>query len=72
MALVDSDSGESDNVELKDIGTDNGSPPAWAGALDETQFLLTRLRTKIDNLVEIHAKQLTRPTLDDTSQVCRF
>ncbi|KYQ54780.1 Syntaxin-16 [Trachymyrmex zeteki] len=66
VALVESDSGESDNVELK--GVDSDAPPAWADALEETQYILSRLRVKIDSLVELHSKQLTRPTLDDTSQ----
>jgi len=72
VALVESDSGGSDNVELKGVSMDNGAPPAWADALEETQYILSRLRVKIDNLVELHSKQLTRPTLDDTSQVCTF
>lgn len=70
VALVESDSGGSDNVELKGVSTDNGAPPVWADALEETQYILNKLRVKIDSLVELHSKQLTRPTLDDTSQVC--
>ncbi|XP_012062705.1 PREDICTED: syntaxin-16 [Atta cephalotes] len=66
VALVESDSGASDNVELK--GVDSDAPPTWADALEETQYILSRLRVKIDNLIELHSKQLTRPTLDDTSQ----
>ncbi|XP_012217421.1 syntaxin-16 [Linepithema humile] len=68
VALVESDSGGSDNVELKGVNTDSGAPPVWADALEETQYILSRLRVKIDSLVELHSKQLTRPTLDDTSQ----
>lgn len=68
VALVESDSGASDNVELKGVNTDSGAPPVWADALEETQYILSRLRVKIDSLVELHSKQLTRPTLDDTSQ----
>ncbi|XP_032665939.1 syntaxin-16 [Odontomachus brunneus] len=68
VALVESDSGGSDSVELKGINTDSGAPPAWADALEETQYILSRLRVKIDTLIELHSKQLTRPTLDDTSQ----
>ncbi|XP_014468050.1 PREDICTED: syntaxin-16 [Dinoponera quadriceps] len=68
VALVESDSGDSDSVELKGINTDSGAPPAWTDALEETQYVLSRLRVKIDSLVELHSKQLTRPTLDDTSQ----
>ncbi|XP_018393162.1 PREDICTED: syntaxin-16 [Cyphomyrmex costatus] len=66
VALVESDSDVSNNVELK--GMNNDAPPAWADALEETQYILSRLRVKIDSLVELHSKQLTRPTLDDTSQ----
>ncbi|CAK9821147.1 Stx16 [Anthophora plagiata] len=68
MALVGSDSGTSDNLELKNINLENNSPPVWIDALEETQYILSRLRDKIDSLVELHAKQLTRPTLDDTPQ----
>lgn len=71
-ALVESDSGGSDNVELNGITVDSNAPPAWADALEETQYILSRLRVKIDSLVELHSKQLTRPTLDDTSQVRKF
>lgn len=70
MALVASDSGTSDNVELKNVNLESNAPPVWTDALEETQYILSRLRVKIDSLVELHAKQLTRPTLDDTSQVC--
>ncbi|KAL6268630.1 hypothetical protein P5V15_001764 [Pogonomyrmex californicus] len=66
--LVESDSNGSDNVELKGMNVDSNAPPAWADALEETQYILSRLRVKIDSLVELHSKQLTRPTLDDTSQ----
>ncbi|XP_006617454.1 syntaxin-16 [Apis dorsata] len=68
MALVTSDSGTSDNVELKNVNLESNAPPIWTDALEETQYILSRLRVKIDSLVELHAKQLTRPTLDDTSQ----
>ncbi|XP_017893633.1 syntaxin-16 [Ceratina calcarata] len=69
MALVASDSGaSSDNVELKNINLESNAPPAWTDALEETQYILSRLRIKIDSLIEVHAKQLTRPTLDDSSQ----
>lgn len=54
------------------MNTDSGAPPAWADALEETQYILSRLRVKIDSLIELHSKQLTRPTLDDTSQVREF
>ncbi|KAM0735705.1 Syntaxin-16 [Formica fusca] len=68
VALVESDSGGSDNVELKGVSADSGAPPVWVDALEETQYILNKLRVKIDSLVELHSKQLTRPTLDDTCQ----
>ncbi|KAF3427510.1 hypothetical protein E2986_09556 [Frieseomelitta varia] len=67
-ALVASSSGASDNVELRNVNLESNVPPVWTDALEETQYILSRLRVKIDSLVELHAKQLTRPTLDDTSQ----
>ncbi|XP_035725354.1 syntaxin-16-like [Vespa mandarinia] len=67
-ALVSSDSIPADNVELRNINLSDSTPPVWADALEETQYILSRLRIKIDSLMELHAKQLTRPTLDDTSQ----
>lgn len=71
-ALVSSDSISADNVELRNINLSDSTPPVWADALEETQYILSRLRIKIDSLMELHAKQLTRPTLDDTSQVSNF
>lgn len=67
---MESDSGGSDNVELKGVNTDSSGLPVWTDALEETQYILSRLRVKIDSLIELHSKQLTRPTLDDMSQVC--
>ncbi|XP_063990098.1 syntaxin-16 [Diachasmimorpha longicaudata] len=68
MALVDNDRRGADNVELRRINIDDSSPPAWTDALEETQYILSRLRNKLDSLIELHGKHVTRPTLDDTSQ----
>lgn len=68
MALVAPEAGSSDNVELRNINLESNAPPVWIDFLEETQYILSRLRVKIDSLVELQAKQLTRPTLDDTSQ----
>ncbi|CAD6208402.1 GSCOCG00003410001-RA-CDS [Cotesia congregata] len=68
MALVNSDNRSPDSVELKGINGSNSSPPAWADALEETQYILSRLKIKLDSLIELHGRHLTRPTLDDTSQ----
>lgn len=69
MALVAPETLSNEDVELKRINSNDGAPPVWTDALEETQYVLSRLRVKIDNLMELHAKQLTRPTLDDSLQV---
>ncbi|XP_034935935.1 syntaxin-16 isoform X2 [Chelonus insularis] len=68
MALVNSENRSSDIVELNGISSNDALPPAWADALEETQYILSRLRIIIENLTELHAKHIARPTLDDTSQ----
>lgn len=69
MALVNPDNQGSEGVELTGFDSMDTSPPAWTDALEETQYILSRLKHKISNLIELQAKHLTRPTLDDTSQV---
>ncbi|KAF7990459.1 hypothetical protein HCN44_000264 [Aphidius gifuensis] len=68
MALVNSDNQGSESVELAGFDSSDTTPPAWTDALEETQYILSRLKHKIGNLIELQAKHLTRPTLDDTSQ----
>ncbi|XP_078036473.1 syntaxin 16 [Augochlora pura] len=67
-ALVASESDSTDNVELNNINLENSAPPVWIDAFLQTQEILNKLRVKVDCLVELQGKQLTRPTLDDTSQ----
>ncbi|XP_033327122.1 syntaxin 16 [Megalopta genalis] len=67
-ALVASEPDSSDNVELNNINFENSAPPVWIDAFVQTQEILNKLRVKVDCLVELQGKQLTRPTLDDTSQ----
>lgn len=67
-ALVASEPDSLDNVELNNIILENNAPPVWIDALVQTQEILSKLRDKVDCLVELQGKQLTRPTLDDTSQ----
>lgn len=69
MALVGPENVGSDGVELRGINLGSTAPPPWIDALEETQYILSRLKTKIDSLIELQSKQLTRPTLDDNSQV---
>ena len=67
MALVEMGSSESFEMNGSIIG--NNAPPLWIDALEETQYILSRLRVKIEALLDLHSKQLTRPTLDDMPQV---
>lgn len=66
MALVEM--GGPDNFEMNGTNLGNSAPPLWIDALEETQYILSRLRVKIEALLDLHSKQLTRPTLDDTPQ----
>ncbi|XP_031845021.1 syntaxin 16 [Nomia melanderi] len=66
--LVDPDFDNSNNVELRNVNLENNTSPIWIDALEETQYILSRLRDKVDSLRDLYKKQLTRPTLDDTSQ----
>ncbi|XP_032453208.1 syntaxin-16 [Nasonia vitripennis] len=68
MALVGPENVSSDGVELRGINLGNTAPPPWIDSLEETQYILSRLKTKVDSLIELQSKQLTRPTLDDNSQ----
>lgn len=68
MALVGPESSAEGDVELGGLNSGTDAPPAWSDALEETQYILSRLRAKLSELKELHAKHLTRPTLDDTSQ----
>lgn len=66
MALVEM--GSPDSFEMNGTNLGNSAPPLWIDALEETQYILSRLRVKIEALLDLHSKQLTRPTLDDTPQ----
>ena len=65
MSLVDSD------IELgSDLRRSGESrmPPAWVDGLEEAQYSLTRLKSKIHDLDTLHTRHLHRPTLDDSSE----
>ena len=72
MALVSAENIGPDGLELRGINLGSSAPPPWVDSLEETQYILSRLKTKIDSLIEIHSKLLTRPTLDDNCQVIAF
>lgn len=59
-------------VELYDveqgISPNNRMPPAWIDQLEEAQFSLTKLETKISDLNKLHSQHLHRPTFDENSE----
>lgn len=50
-----------------DRNVDLSIPPAWTDQVEECQYALTRLNGKIQELDDLHRKNLHRPTLDDSS-----
>ncbi|KAJ0171256.1 hypothetical protein K1T71_012806 [Dendrolimus kikuchii] len=47
---------------------DSYAPPPWSDALEETHYVITRLKTKLSELQSRHEKQIRRPALDDTTE----
>ncbi|XP_063226475.1 syntaxin-16 [Bacillus rossius redtenbacheri] len=64
MSLVGPDA--EGGLELRS-GRESRLPPAWADGLEEAQYCLSRLRSKVQDLEALHARHLLRPTLDDSS-----
>jgi syntaxin 16 len=64
MALVGADA--ESGLELRRAG-ESRMPPAWTDGLEEAQYSMTRLRSKIHDLDTLHTRHLHRPTLDDSS-----
>ncbi|KAJ9580305.1 hypothetical protein L9F63_004021 [Diploptera punctata] len=65
MSLVGSDIEA--GFELRRSG-ESRMPPVWADGLEEAQYSLTRLKSKIHDLDALHTRHLHRPTLDDSSE----
>lgn len=59
-------------VELYDVeqgeSSINRMPPAWIDQLEEAQYTLTKLKTKISELNMLHSQHLHRPTFDESSE----
>jgi len=69
MALVSraSDIDLESGIELRGAG-ESQMPPAWTDELEEAQYALQRIRNKLRQLSALHAKQLQRPTLDESHE----
>lgn len=61
IALNDAEQGISDN-------NDSTIPPMWTDQLEEAQYTLTKLKTKINELRALHSRHLHRPTFDESSE----
>lgn len=51
-----------------ELRQDSNAPPSWSDALEETHYVITRLKTKLSELQARHEKQIRRPALDDSSE----
>lgn len=47
---------------------DNRMPPIWIDYLEKAQYILPKLKLKINELKSLHSRHLHRPTFDDSSQ----
>ncbi|KRT78821.1 hypothetical protein AMK59_7704, partial [Oryctes borbonicus] len=43
-------------------------PPIWTNQLEEAQFTISKLKTKIQELKMLHSRNLHRPTFDENSE----
>ncbi|GJQ86948.1 putative glycosyltransferase like family [Trypoxylus dichotomus] len=43
-------------------------PPIWSDQLEEAQFTISKLKTKIQELKMVHSRHLQRPTFDENSE----
>lgn len=57
-------------VEQGDLRHDDfsGLPPVWTDQVEECQYALSRLNSKIQDLDNLHKKNLHRPTLNDSTE----
>lgn len=46
---------------------DNHMPPPWIDYLEKAQYILPKLRSKINELKTLHSRHLHRPTFDDST-----
>lgn len=47
---------------------ENSMPPIWTDQLEEAQFTISKLKTKIQELKMLHSRHLHRPTFDENSE----
>ncbi|XP_071054028.1 syntaxin-16 [Onthophagus taurus] len=47
---------------------DNSMPPEWIDQLEESQFTISKLKTKIQDIKLLHSRHFNRPTFDDNTE----
>ncbi|XP_013783087.1 syntaxin-16-like [Limulus polyphemus] len=62
-ALVPHSDVEKGNTSLRD----SKQPPMWVDGIEEVEYEMTKIRQKMKELITLHEKHLTRPTLDDST-----
>ncbi|VDH92204.1 syntaxin-16-like [Mytilus californianus] len=66
MALV---SNAASDMEMGSINTKSSRlPPEWVDGVEEVQYEMTKIKTKMKELATLHDRHLNRPTLDDNVQ----
>lgn len=56
------------DAEHGDGPFENSMPPTWIDQLEEAQFTISKLKTKIQELKMLHSRHLHRPTFDENSE----
>ena len=41
-------------------------PPEWTDSLEEAQYILSKIQTRLKELTSLQSKHLTKPTFDDS------
>lgn len=66
MALV---SNAASDMEMGSINTKSSRlPPEWVDGVEEVQYEMSKIKSKMKELATLHDKHLNRPTLDDNVQ----
>ncbi|CAG4969010.1 syntaxin-16 [Colias croceus] len=51
-----------------EMRSESDAPPPWSDCLEETHYIISRLKSKISELQARHERQIRRPALDDSSE----
>ncbi|XP_038218549.1 syntaxin-16 [Zerene cesonia] len=51
-----------------ELRSESDAPPSWSDCLEETHYIISRLKSKISELQARHERQIRRPALDDSGE----